>query len=185
MLRQEGCRTVPTLFPGDSITKRTRSVSLFPPGRRRCPSVGTARFSEEQISSGRHQPIHPLPQLPSRDQPRRRPRCVSPTTARCCNTSTVDGASRLHPALPRARSVERGVNRCPDILGVEKHCSPRGFGRDIKTSPIDQEARLPSMSALALIPQTVVIHSTNGLLLRCLWNCFSKWSTRKSMDSCS
>lgn len=60
---------------------------------------------------------------------------MSPTIARCCNPSTVVGAYRLSPALFRARTVKRGVDRCPDILGVGTQYSLRGFGRDIKTSP--------------------------------------------------
>ena len=146
MLRQKGCSSVPTLFPSDSMTERTRPV--FPPRQTRL-STGWNNLTSriDSSASRRHQPIHPLAVLPSGDRPRRRLRCVSPTIARCYNPSTVAGIYRLSPALLRAHSVKRGVDRCPDILGVGTQYSLRGFGRDIKTSPIDQEVSLPSTDA--------------------------------------
>lgn len=137
MPKQKGCSSVPILFPSDSITKRTRPV--FPPRQTRLSTGWNSLISlTDGSTSGRHQPIHPPSVFPSRDQPRRRLRCVSPTIARCYNPSTVTGVYPLSPALLRAHTVKRGVDRCPDILGVRTQCSLRGFGRDIKTSPIDR-----------------------------------------------
>lgn len=150
MLRQKGCSSAPTLFPSDSISKRTCPV--FPPRQTRLFTGWNSPTSQTDSStSRRHQPIHPLSVLPSRDRPRRRLRCVSPTIARCCNPSTVAGVRRLSPALLRAHTVKRGVDRCPDTHGVGAQYSLRGFGWDIKTGPIDQEVSLPSTDAPASI----------------------------------
>jgi hypothetical protein len=77
-------------------------------------------------------------------QPRRRSRCVSPPTARCCNSSTVAGECLSLPALSHTCIVKRGVRECPGILELETRYLLRGFGRDIKASPINQEVPLPS-----------------------------------------
>jgi hypothetical protein len=162
MLRQKGCSSVPILFPSDSIIKRTRPV--FPPRQTRLSTGWNSPTSQtDSTASGRHQPIYPLTVIPSRDRPRRRLRCVSPTIARCCNPSTVAGVYPLSPALLRAHPVKRGVDICPDILGVGTQYSLRGFGRDIKTNPIDQEVSLPSTDA----PESIFHCSAEVPVLPC------------------
>lgn len=148
MLRQKGCFSVLIPFPGDSVTKRTSPV--FPPRQARLSTGWNSPNSRaDSTTSGRHQPFRPQSVLPSRDQHRRRSRCVSPPTTRCCNPSTFARVYPLPPSLPRACTIKRGVGRCPDTLGVEKLCLLRGFGRDVRTSPIDQEWPLPPMDAPA------------------------------------
>jgi hypothetical protein len=64
MLRQKGYSSVPILFPSDSITKLTRPV--FPPRQTRLSTGWNSPISQiDSSASRRHQPIHPLPVLPS------------------------------------------------------------------------------------------------------------------------
>lgn len=113
------------------------------------PTSRRAEYAEYR-QGGISQPI-PLPPRSPRDQPRRRPRFVSPTIARYCNPSTVAGAYPPSPALLQTCIFERGSDNCPEILGVGTQFSLRGFGREIKASPIDQEQPLPSMNAPASV----------------------------------
>jgi hypothetical protein len=58
MLRQKGCSSVPTLFPSDSISKRTRPV--LPPRQTRLSTGWNSPTSlTDNSTSGRHQPIRP------------------------------------------------------------------------------------------------------------------------------
>jgi hypothetical protein len=150
MLRQKGCSSVLIPFPDDSTTKRTRPV--FPSRQARLSAGWNSPVSQRCSCIVQMAPaVLPLHRVPPKGQPRRRSKCVSPTTARWYNSSTSAGMYRLPPALLLAYIVGGGVDRCSDTPGLETQCSLCGFGRDIKNSPIDQEISLPSTDTPASV----------------------------------